>query len=302
MTAEYNKALKEQAEGNVWSTMKAEAAAMPNVQRVQLVADVAGIFDPTPTSDAIGGVASALQGDWLGVGLSLLGMIPYVGDAGKIGKIARIAPRTARALEAVLKASDKLASAGRQGLEAAGLTLEQVAKARKQAADKVREQMLRARRNDPNCQRCTGPGGERRTLQMPTNGPNGKWKPGQPDANGNGTFDFATPKTLPDGRTVSSIQFKNGSPDFDNYVVGGKHNLWEVSGDAGTDGAALTRQMREGGRSYNPPARKDYVLHHFEDGQVGYVPRVIHDKAGGGVGDGGVAHTGGNSMLNNDVF
>jgi hypothetical protein len=302
MTAEYNKALKEQAEGNVWRTLKDEVVNMPNVQKVQVAADIAGIFDPTPTSDAIGGVASAIQGDWAGVGLSLLGMIPYVGDAGKIGKIARIAPRTARVLETVLKASDNLAAAGRKGLEAAGLTLEQVAKARKQAADKVREQMLRARRRDPNCQRCIGPNGERRTLQMPKDGPNGKWKPGEPDANGNGTFEFTTPKTLPDGRTVRSIEFKDGSPNFDAYVNGGKHDLWEVSGDAGTDAAALTRQMREGGRTYNPPDADDYVLHHFEDGKVGYVPREIHDKAGGAAGDGGVAHTGGNSMLNNDVF
>jgi hypothetical protein len=296
MTREYNAALKEQAEGNVWSTMKAEAAAMSNVQRVQLAADVAGIFDPTPTSDAIGGVASAIQGDWLGVGLSLLGMIPYVGDAGKIGKIARIAPRTARALETVLKASDSLASAGRRGLEAAGLTLEQVAKARKQAADKVREQMLAARRGDPNCQRCIGPNGERRTLQMPKDGPNGKWKPGQPDANGNGTFEFTTPKKLPDGRTVSSIEFKGGSPVFDNYVQGGKHDLWEVSGNAATDGNRLTALRRETNPGYDPPSDRDFVLHHFEDGKVGYVPRAIHDKPGG------VGHTGGNSMLNNDVF
>ncbi|MGL4321656.1 MAG: hypothetical protein ACRCS3_12410 [Paracoccaceae bacterium] len=302
MTAEYNKALKEQAEGNVWSTLKAEVAGMSNVQKVQVTADIAGIFDPTPTSDAIGGVASAIQGDWLGVGLSLLGMIPYVGDAGKIGKIARIAPRTAKALETVLKASDKLASAGRAGLEKAGLTLQQVAAARAKAAAKVREQMLAARRRDPNCQRCKGPKGEKRTLQMPKDGPNGKWKPGEPDADGNGTFEFAKEKTLPDGTKVKSIKFENGSPNFDAYVKGGKHDLWEVSGDAGTDGAALTRQMREGGRSYNPPDADDYVLHHFEDGKVGYVPREIHDKAGGAAGDGGVAHTGGNSMLNNDVF
>ena len=297
MTAEYNSALKQQAESNVWRTLKDEVVNMPNVQKVQVVADIAGIFDPTPTSDAIGAVASAAQGDWLGVGLSLLGMIPYVGDAGKIGKIAKIAPRTARALETVLKASDTLASAGRRALEQAGLTLKQVAAARKQAADKVREQMLRARRRDPNCQRGTGPKGERRTLQMPRNGENGTWRGGGPDANGNGTFDLAQPATLPDGRTVNSISYRNGSPNFDSYVQGGKHDLWEVSGDAGTDARRLTQQVRETNPGYNPPARSDYVLHHFEDGQVGYVPRAIHDTSRGGV-----SHTGGNSVLNNDVF
>lgn len=296
MTAEYNAALKEQTESNVWRTLSDEVTNMPNVQKVQVVADIAGIFDPTPTSDAIGAVASAAQGDWWGVGLSLVGMIPYVGDAGKIGKIAKVAPRTARALEAVLKASDNMAALGRRGLEQAGLTLQQVAAARKQAADKVREQLLRARRRDPNCQRCTGPNGERRTLQMPKDGPNGKWKPGQPDADGNGTFEFTSPKTLPDGRTVRSMEFEGGSPIFDNYVQGGKHDLWELSGNARTDGARLTDQMRETNRGYNPPNDRDFVLHHFEDGKVGYVPRAIHDKPGG------VGHTGGNSMVNNDVF
>jgi hypothetical protein len=296
VTAEYNKALKEEAEGNVWRTLQSEVANMPNIQRVQVVADIAGIFDPTPTSDAIGAVASAAQGDWLGVGLSLLGMIPYVGDAGKIGKIAKIAPRTARVLETVLRGADRLASAGRSGMEAAGLTLAQVAAARRKAAQKVRDALLAARRRDPNCRLCTGPGGQRRTLQMPQNGTNGQWRGGAPDANGNGTFEFASPKTLPDGSTVSSVEFRGGSPVFDNYVQGGRHDLWEVSGNARTDGNRLTAQMRETNPGYNPPSDRDFVLHHFEDGQVGYVPRAIHDKPDG------VGHTGGNSMLNNDVF
>ena len=41
----------------------------------------------------------------------------------------------------------------------------------------------------------------------------------------------------------------------------------------------------------------DYVLHHFDDGTVGYLPRSLHDAQ-----KGGLFHTGGNSMLNNDLF
>lgn len=101
----------------------------------------------------------------------------------------------------------------------------------------------------------------------------------------------------PDGRTVGGIEFKNGAPDFSPYVQGGKHQLWEVSGDAATDARRLSEQMRQSNPNWLPPNGEDYVLHHFEDGAVGYVPRVLHDKDLGGVG-----HTGGNSVINNQLF
>src|SRR5215510_10675508 len=46
----------------------------------QTVLDIAGIFDPTPISDGISGVVSLFRGDWLGAGISVAAMIPYVGD------------------------------------------------------------------------------------------------------------------------------------------------------------------------------------------------------------------------------
>ncbi|GII75518.1 hypothetical protein Sru01_05000 [Sphaerisporangium rufum] len=47
-----------------------------------LVADLVGIFDPTPISDGVSGVISLGQGDWKGALLSMAAMIPYFGDAG----------------------------------------------------------------------------------------------------------------------------------------------------------------------------------------------------------------------------
>ncbi|WP_308915779.1 hypothetical protein [Jannaschia sp. LMIT008] len=47
------------------------------------------------------------------------------------------------------------------------------------------------------------------------------------------------------------------------------------------------------------PSHRDYVLHHFEDGQVGYVPQTIHDN---GRGYSGASHTGANSIMDNDLF
>jgi len=55
-----------------------------------LIADIAGIFDPTPISDGVAAGIDLSDGDVAGAGLSLLSMIPYLGDAvGKPVKIIR---------------------------------------------------------------------------------------------------------------------------------------------------------------------------------------------------------------------
>lgn len=269
---------------------------MPGVQRVQLGADIAGIFDPTPLSDGVGAVISAMQDDIWGVGFSLLGMIPYVGDLGKIGKISKIAPRTGRALEALLSNADRLAAGGRSALQAAGLGLHQVAAARRAATERVRDAMRQVRRGNPNCRDCRKLRNTRR-QPMPRNGPNGNWRGGAPDADGNGVFEFSEPQLLPDGNTVDSIRYEDGFPVFDDYVMGGRHNLWEVSGDAGDDADRLTEQLLEANPDYIPPDTSGYNLHHFEDGTVGYVPESIHLGSSGGV-----SNAGGNSIVNNDLF
>lgn len=48
---------------------------------VQSALDIAGIVDPTPISDAAGAALSLYRGDLIGAGLSLISMVPYVGDA-----------------------------------------------------------------------------------------------------------------------------------------------------------------------------------------------------------------------------
>jgi hypothetical protein len=302
MTDAYNDALSEQLEKNVWDRLKSEAANMSPVEYASVTADIAGIFDPTPISDGAGLVLSAVQLDALGVLLSAGSMVPYAGDAiAKPLKIAKRAPKTAKALEAVLRAGDNLAKAGAAALKRSGLSLAQVAAARKRALAKVQQAMLDARKKLPGSENCVvvGAKGEKRLLQMPRKGKNGKWKTPDGDApdTGTGFFEFTEPKKLPDGREVTEIKFRNGTPVFDDYIHGPKYDLWEVSGDAKIDGDRLKAMMRETNPSWEPPSSKDYVLHHLENGQVGYVPRVIHDRAIGGVG-----HTGGNSMINNQLF
>ncbi|QRK11412.1 hypothetical protein JQX13_15855 [Archangium violaceum] len=303
MTEAYNDALSEQLRQNVWERFKSEAANMSALEKASVSADIIGIFDPTPTSDAVGFVLSAAQGDALGALLSLGGMVPYVGDAlAKPIKIAKYAPRTAKALEAMLKAGDNLAKASAQALKQRGLSLEQVAAARKKALERVQQAMQDAKKKTPGCEDCKklkGDKGENRRRHMPKSGENGRWRTpdGKQPADGNGIFEFTEPKKLPDGTEVKQLEFRDGAPNFDKYVEGGKHNLWEVSGDAKIDGDRLKAMMRENNPAWEPPSSKDYVLHHFESGEVGYVPRALHDVQAGGV-----AHTGGNSMVNNELF
>lgn len=304
MTEAYGDALGEQLEKSVFDTLAEEAASMTPGEYATTLADVVGIFDPTPTSDGIGAVLSLARGDAVGAGLSVVGMASYVGDLAKVPKIAALAPRTGKAIELVLSRSDELAKAGRASLEQV-LRLDQIAAARKVAANRVRRAMLQARKGNVNCADCdklvhTDANGKvtRRKLDMASvKSKHGQWRGSGPNADGVGTFEFNSPKILPDGRVVHSIDYKGGVPDFDAYVEGPKFDLWEVTGDADMDRSSLTRMMRETDPEWRPPRKRDFTLHHFEDGQVGFVPKVIHARE-----KGGAPHTGGQSMLNNDLF
>jgi uncharacterized protein len=55
----------------------------------QMALDIAGLIDPTPVSDGANGIVSLFRGDFLGAGISALGMIPYVGDLAKVGKLGK---------------------------------------------------------------------------------------------------------------------------------------------------------------------------------------------------------------------
>ncbi|OYP34240.1 hypothetical protein CGZ80_15775 [Rhodopirellula sp. MGV] len=66
---------------------------------VQLTLDIIGIFEPTPFADSANVVISLGRGDWLGAGLSGLGVIPYLGDLAKVGKLPRYSRRLRQAIE-----------------------------------------------------------------------------------------------------------------------------------------------------------------------------------------------------------
>lgn len=69
----------------------------------QMALDIAGIVDPTPISDGVSGVMSLFRGDWLGAGISVASMIPYVGDLAKAGKLPKLLKTIERAIEIASK-------------------------------------------------------------------------------------------------------------------------------------------------------------------------------------------------------
>ena len=48
-----------------------------------------GIFDPTGVADGLNATLAAKNGEWLDVGISVLGLLPYAGDLAKVGKIKK---------------------------------------------------------------------------------------------------------------------------------------------------------------------------------------------------------------------
>gem|GEM_PF-1609855 len=87
----------------------------------QIALDVLGIFDPSPTSDGLNLGISLLRGNWLDAGISLVGMVPYIGDLAKAGKLGGWAVTIERVIDkavtdsrfraAVLPALDSIAAA-----------------------------------------------------------------------------------------------------------------------------------------------------------------------------------------------
>ncbi len=91
---EYQEALEEQER-----VAEEIAAAEREIAREAIKAgvDVAGLLDPTPTSDLISAGMSIDEGDYWGAGLSFISVIPYLGDAiAKPIKAARMARKATK--------------------------------------------------------------------------------------------------------------------------------------------------------------------------------------------------------------
>src|SRR5690606_25311655 len=97
--------------------------------------DVAGLVDPTPISDLTGAAMSASDGDWKGAGLSLISVVPYLGDAvGKPLKGARAAAKIAKLEKKVAALTQKVNSLSKPVKEA----IENVGKKAAKSADEAK--------------------------------------------------------------------------------------------------------------------------------------------------------------------
>lgn len=65
---------------------------------LQLTLDVAGVIEPTPFADLSNALISFARRDWVGGGLSALGVVPYVGDLAKAGKFPQYLKAVERAV------------------------------------------------------------------------------------------------------------------------------------------------------------------------------------------------------------
>jgi hypothetical protein len=238
--------------------------------------DVAGIVDPTPVSDLIGAGMSAAKGDWIGAGLSLISVIPYVGDAlGKTAKGARL----------LKKMSDL-----KKRIEATAAALKKLQSNRKSAAavERARRRQKAAERaiQKKKCQTCpdeeaiSGKYGSRIPQK------DGKWsgEPGNsewhPDPN------TERGKAILDATDGKPVRFKDGYPDFSEHSI--KNVEIDMKGNHDSDFAAANAAA---GYARTP---KGYTWHHHEDGvTMQLVPEDLNKH---------VPHTGGNSIVNSPGY
>ncbi len=88
-----------QAQAGARSDDIAKQKADLALDMVQIGLSVAGIFDPTPVSDGLDGIISLFRGDFVGAGISVVSMVPYIGDAAKLGKLGKFAESIAKAVD-----------------------------------------------------------------------------------------------------------------------------------------------------------------------------------------------------------
>lgn len=92
----------------------------------QMGLDVIGIFEPTPFADLTNTGISVVRGNWGDAALSVLGVVPYVGDLAKLGKI----PKWLKAIDKISNAIDKFKDVARYGGKGAEAVKEFVKKAK----------------------------------------------------------------------------------------------------------------------------------------------------------------------------
>jgi hypothetical protein len=73
---------------------------------VKFALDLVGVVDPTGVADGISAAISLGQGKWVDAILSGAGMLPYIGDAGKVLKVPRYAKAVTEAIQLAMKEAE----------------------------------------------------------------------------------------------------------------------------------------------------------------------------------------------------
>ncbi len=251
-------------------------------EAARAVADAAGIVDPTPISDGASMVMSAAAGDWVGAGLSVVSMVPYLGDAvAKTAKGARLAKRVAtlgKDLSTAIKESEALKSVARRLENSRAAAAKAVKKRAEEAAAKMA------------CKTCPKPS-NRFGSQLPTKG---SWK----GEKGNSRW------TSEDGSV--SLDYKEGYPDFKTSQPPSVRDSVEIpmTGNDSRDFSAARDQMRQRLNDPTWPGKGQgtspdgYTWHHTENGTtMELVSTKVHNKA-----ESGAAHTGGASIVEDPAY
>ena len=252
-------------------------------EATKTAADLAGIVDPTPTSDALSMGMSIAEGDWVGAFLSGVSFVPYLGDT--IAKPIKLA----RASKTVMAIERKAAALARtiDHYKSAAIRIAQRKMAA--AAERARRAMEAGKRyaESMKCGKCPKVS-NRFGTQLPKSG---TWK----GEKGNSRW------TNEDGSV--SLDYKEGYPDFATsdppsiYPKGDGKVEIEMMGNKSDFGEAR-EAMRDklGDRNWpgNGQNQPDgYTWHHTEDGvTMQLVNKDIHAKT-----KSGPAHIGGESIV-----
>ena len=88
--------------GDARAQVKPTDESISTIDALQMLLDVVGLVPGLGSpADALNGLISAARGDWLGAGLSLLGVIPVAGEAATVGKVAKNSEKYLKALQVV---------------------------------------------------------------------------------------------------------------------------------------------------------------------------------------------------------
>lgn len=264
-------------------------------EAAQMGLDIVGIFEPTPFADIAGTILGLARGDWASAGASAAGILPYLGDTGKVAKWATRA-LTDKRYAVIMKGVNRYMQARRK-LKALAQS-----KALTKTKKEMWEYYQRHKRGD-NCELCKKAG---KKIKLPTHG---KWKPGPPGENGSKWFpDEASGMSEGMQKLVNEkggIPFSDGMPDYKDFATelpppgsGMKTLPFEMNGK-GSDITGSFKEYRDMMEANGSPLsdeafealNQSHTWHHTDAGMQ-LVPKGLHNPSLGGA-----SHVGARSWL-----